>query len=503
MWLAGGLAAAAGWPVWTRWLAAALVWPIAPLALLILVSARLGMRRVGVTLTLLGAVACALGWRAGLVAAVTVHAQWMLPPADEPTPTITPTPTPTPVEPPTPVPSPVDATRPAPRPVDVPSPPVERDVGEPRPAGARSRCFREVVTTAHSDHAYGTTLVDLDGDAVLDVVAIDSLFSHAIRVWKGDRTGRFRPASTLEYDGGGLDFAVLDVDRDGKLDLATADHERASVTVWTGAGDGSFTRGASHKTYRSPLGIWAADLDVDGFSDLVVAHYFHVEVLRGGKGGQLRTTPWLRLEKEPADPSTLLTPEDIVAVDLTGDRALDLVIPKGDVTSIEVWTGRGRAGFRRAAAVPSCSAPSHTLVGDVVEDGRVDVAVRCGDARFELFAGDGAGGLASRGRFGPDDFSEAGALVDLTGDGHLDLIASTLPGGLADVAAFDRHGVLVVYAGDGKGEFRERDTLALTGVRHRIVAVVDIDGDERLDVVHECFGQSPGGHLGVVFGAGC
>jgi hypothetical protein len=78
VWLAGGLAAAAGWSLAWRWFAAGLVWPLVPLALLIFINPRLGLRRVAVALTLLGTGACALWWRAGLVEAATTHAMWML-----------------------------------------------------------------------------------------------------------------------------------------------------------------------------------------------------------------------------------------------------------------------------------------------------------------------------------------------------------------------------------------------------------------------------------------
>ena len=505
MWLAGGLAAAAGWPVWALWLAAALVWPIVPVALLILISPRLGLGRVAVALTLLGAGAFAVWWRPGLVAAVTTHARWIVDPTPTPTP-VAPTQT-TPHKPSEPVKSPPAPDQPTTVPIVpivpiVPTVPIVPIAEAPVEPVARSRCFREVVKTQHSDSAYGTKLVDLDSDGILDLVAIDTADSPAIQVWRGDRGGRFHAASTLAYDGGGLQFAILDVDRDGKLDLATSDYKTASVTLWIGAGDGNFTRGASSATYRSPIGIWAADLDVDGFSDLVVAHYFHVEVLRGVKGGKLKPTPWLRLVKEP-DAGVLLTPEDIALTDLTGDGLLDLVIPKGDVTSIEVWTGRGRGSFRRTVSTTSCYAPAHALVGDVIEDGSPDVAVRCGKARMELFAGDGKGGLESRGSIGPENAFDAGALVDLTGDRHLDLIVGINPRGV-DFRGFDMDGgVLSVYAGDGKGGFNEEDALTLDGFQHRVVGVVDIDGDERLDVVYECFGQIPGGHLGVAFGTGC
>lgn len=498
-WLAGALAAA-GWPSWASWLAAALVWPLVPVALLLLISPRIGVRRAAVALLLLGAGACGVWWRPGLLAAATTHRAWMFGRGAEdaalaPRQGLRPRPARFAAR------GREDASRVDPAPRRRPSSRASESPAAAVDAGAGSRCFRALTRTEHSDTAAGTTLADFDGDALLDAVAVDYGGAPSIRVWRGDRSGRFHAVSAVAYPGGGLYFAVFDHDRDGKLDLATSDHEQAAVTLWAGAGDGSFTRGASYKTYRHPLGIVAADLDVDGFSDLVVSHYFHVEVMRGSAIGELRTLPWLRLVKDPDHPERLLTPERVVASDFNGDGLLDLVIPKSDAFSTELWTGRKRGGLVRSAIVASCGG-GHTLVGDVNEDGAVDVLLGCGEPGHELFVGDGAGGLTSRGKIGPKNAYGDAALVDLTGDGHLDMIAAVIPRGIDDFS-FDAAGALTVHAGDGEGGFREIDTHPLQGLQHHIVAVTDIDGDEHLDVVYQCYGQSPGGHLGVLFGVRC
>lgn len=135
-------------------------------------------------LTLLGAGACAMWWRPGLVAAVTTHARWM-----------------------------VDPTPPPDQPHTVSTVPTVPTAEAPVEPAARSRCFHQVVKTQHSDSAYGTKLVDLDSDGILDLVAIDTADSAAIRVWRGDRGGRFHAASTLAYVG------VVDIDGDERLDV--------------------------------------------------------------------------------------------------------------------------------------------------------------------------------------------------------------------------------------------------------------------------------------------
>lgn len=514
-WLAGGLAAVLGWPLWARWLAAAVVWPLLPVSILILISPRLGHRRVSLTIALVGAGTCAIAWRPALIEAATTHAGWMIDDDGSSTPGESAThpgssqPVPSTPVPSTPVPAtPIDESRP-PTPVDEhpPSPVIEPPLPSAESDGeggpSTKGCFRELVTTPHSDFAYGTTLADMDGDSLLDAVWVHSGSDDQLKIWSGDRSGVFKPTSAVDYDGGGLSVAIADYDRDGSLDVATCDYRKATVTLWMGAGDGTLNRGASYKTYRSPLAATTADLDADGHADLIVSHYFHVEVLRGSASGKLRTSPWLRLVKSKDDPKRLLTPEDIAAADLNGDGLLDLVIPKGDVRSVEVWVGRSGGKLHRSADAESCSAPSRTLVGDVDEDGDQDVIVSCG-ANLELLVGDGAGGLERRGEIGPAHAYQGGALADFNGDGHLDLLAPTIPAGVKPVGFDGGGGRLGLHLGDGEGRFLEaEEAIELSGQQHRIIAIADIDGDEHLDVAYECFGQRPGAHIGVVFGTGC
>jgi len=475
------------------------MFPLLPLAMRIMVGTRARFIPVSIGLALAGLVVSLLWWRAELEVAVTEQAGWMFEAEEEAVTSGVPLPEGPPAG------GALPTAQPAAAPVQMP-PPKPGAEGSIVVQDATTECFREHVRTPTDGSPYGVSLADINGDSVLDLVWVNAGVSDgsSIEITAGSRDGTFSPLGSTPYSGGGLTVAVADLDRDGELDVATPDYNGTTVTVWLGGGDGTLRRGPTQKTFRTPFDILAADLNADGDADLVVSHYFHLEVLRGdGKGG-LRATPWLRLEKDPDKPKRLLTPEGIAAADLTGDGRLELIIPKGDVATIEVWRANKRGTFKRSALVESCQAPANARVGDVVGERFADVLVHCGDATIELFEGDGAGGLERRGAVGPEASLSGFALADFSGDGRLDLLTPVAQIGHGfGAAVVEGSAAAEIYAGDGKGGFVLRHREALQGIQHRLLGVTDVAADGHNDLVYLCFGQQPGSHFGVAFGTGC
>lgn len=126
-------------------------------------------------------------------------------------------------------------------------------------------------------------LADLDQDGWLDVVAVDS--DCNVWCWQNDGTpydgwpmpNRITTTSVLPQFAL-TDLVVVDLDNDGWLDVVTTDNSTDLVNVymnkndhtpfsglWTGMADGYMSGWAA-------TSIDAADIDLNGWPDLVVGH---------------------------------------------------------------------------------------------------------------------------------------------------------------------------------------------------------------------------------------
>ena len=116
-------------------------------------------------------------------------------------------------------------------------------------------------------------------------------------------------------------------------------------------------------------------------------------------------------------------------------------------------------------------------LADINEDGRVDiVSVNGRRNSIEILFGDGRGGFA----VGPRVMLDAGGdfytsdLADVDSDGHLDVVAASGDG---------RADRVVLKRGDGGAGVGGSLALPSTPPRPRVVALADVNGDARIDVV--------------------
>jgi uncharacterized repeat protein (TIGR01451 family) len=172
-------------------------------------------------------------------------------------------------------------------------------------------------------------VADFNRDGRADV-AVSSVYSSAVSVLLGDGLGGFG-APTLYASGGTYAFAVAagDVNGDGNPDLVTGNQVPPTVGVLLGDGHGGFGPTA---TYTPPdafgtLTVGVADLNGDGFADVVAANFGQAAWVWTGDGSGTFGTP----KSFSLGPTA--NPRGLALADLNADGLLDIAVAEDDFDS--------------------------------------------------------------------------------------------------------------------------------------------------------------------------
>jgi FG-GAP-like repeat len=172
------------------------------------------------------------------------------------------------------------------------------------------------------------------------------------------------------------------------------------------------------------------------------------------------------------------SPSALAAADFNGDGRLDLAVASEGAEDVTIFLGDGRGGLRRVSAYPAGPSPTEIAVADFDRDGHLDMAIaNHGTPRVTVLLGDG------RGAFRPAPGSPLSVhslphphtigTCDVDGDGRLDLVI--------DSWGENRFTLL---RGDGKGGFAVPGTTIEAGRKpYRNLRLADLDGDGRCDIV--------------------
>jgi hypothetical protein len=162
--------------------------------------------------------------------------------------------------------------------------------------------------------------------------------------------------------------------------------------------------------------------------------------------------------------------------DMNGDGTPDLVMIIRQPDGLSVLLGRGNATFDTPLSFRAGTLPIASDVGDVNEDGKLDVAVGEQNGRVNVLLGNGDGTLGSPAAldYPFEHPPRVVVLVDVNGDGALDLAVGTGQ----DVA-----GGLLLLLGNGDGTF-QGPIPVMTGAGAATALVSgDMNGDGLVDLV--------------------
>jgi len=288
--------------------------------------------------------------------------------------------------------------------------------------------------------------------------------------------------------------AVADLDGDGKPDIVVANDYGGDISIYRNISTtpgvldaNSFAPPVHFRADTHPISTAIVDIDGDGKPDLAVANAVH---------GQSTVSVYRNLTRPGAIDETSFAPEirfpvgdyafNIAAGDLDGDGKADLVAANIETYNISVLRNTAIRGQIDASSfapkfdlpVTAFSRAFDVVVGDLDGDGKLDIAV-AHDNGASVFQNTSASGSTNRLSFAPrlelsfpGEFGYEIAVGDLDGDGRSDLGITFI--GAPTISLFQN------LSSQGTLQFGPRVTLP--GVASSI-AFGDINRDRRTDIV--------------------
>lgn len=232
-------------------------------------------------------------------------------------------------------------------------------------------------------------IADLNGDGIQDVIISDDNSSASgVRVLFNDGHGTLAPdvvyASETGSGKGPVSVTAADVDGDGFPDLITANGSDGTVSVLLNDGDGTFAAPVSYPAGADPVAVAVADVDGDGFADIVVADASGNSVqilLNDGHGGF----------NAPLPQSVGANPVAVTLSDVDGDGKADVVVVDRDDDTAGILHGNGDGSFAPALFLATGSQPGWVTAEDLNGDGRLDlVTANYNDGSVSVFTNGGS-----------------------------------------------------------------------------------------------------------------
>jgi hypothetical protein len=343
----------------------------------------------------------------------------------------------------------------------------------------------------------GLAVADFNGDGKLDL-AVANNGSVAILLGNGD--GTFQAAADYATPGTTSSVAVGDFNGDGKPDLVVTNSDHSTVSVFLNSGSGTFPTRMDLATGFFPTSVAVGDFNGDGKLDLATTECGSsancdeltgsgsVSILLGNGDGTFQTHVEYTVGVDPIA---------LAVADLNGDGFLDLVVANSDTGSsaapgsVSVLFGNGNGTFQTQQVYPAGIGSSSVVVGDFNGDGKLDFAVtNADDETVGVYLNRGSGSFSQPTvLFGAGGAAIATVAGDFNGDQNLDL---------AVVCELVSDGVCVLL-GQGNGSFSPTSLSYPTGSDPDAVAVADLNGDSNNDIAVANFNDN---NVGVFLGNG-
>jgi cytochrome c-type biogenesis protein CcmH/NrfG len=218
---------------------------------------------------------------------------------------------------------------------------------------------------AGTDSTAGATLSDINNDRAIDLVVAGG----SPMIYLNQREGKFVPVPL--YSGGNLSatrgVTVLDFNKDGWMDVAVTHAGSPGISLWRNVDGKSFERVALPiKDATAAWGLTAIDVDNDGWIDLAAI----VETPAGVGLRVFRNRGPAGFEDVSetvgATKLKIANPRAVIAADVNGDGAADLIVTEADGSAVLLKNVGGSKNHSLRIALTGL-ADNKTAIGTKVE----------------------------------------------------------------------------------------------------------------------------------------
>ncbi|MFI5251969.1 MAG: FG-GAP-like repeat-containing protein [Bacteroidota bacterium] len=290
-------------------------------------------------------------------------------------------------------------------------------------------------------------------------------------------------------------IALSDIDGDGRPDLVITNRGSNTVSVFRNTSvSGSITASSFDPkidfiTGSFPWGLEVSDLDGDGKPDLIVANGNDntISVFRNTSTiGSISTNSFA----SKVDFATGMWPQNIAIGDVDGDGKPDIIVTNGDDNTISIFRNTSTCGsitansFAPKVDFATGKWPYGIAIRDLDGDGKPDmIVVNYQSNTVSVFRNTSVlgsitvGSFASAVDFTTGKFPQHVAIFDVDGDSKLDLVITNMDSNSVSVFRnTSTIGSIATNSFDSKVDFT-------TGTNPRGITICDVDGDKKPDLV--------------------
>ncbi|CAF4047001.1 unnamed protein product [Rotaria sp. Silwood2] len=333
---------------------------------------------------------------------------------------------------------------------------------------------------------------DFNNDSYLDII-VALCFTDSVGIFLGYGDGSFLNLKIISSGSSSRPAFVTagDFNNDNRLDIVVASNGTYVIGVLLGYGDGTFANIITYSVGNSPnlQSIAVGDFNSDHLLDMAVANW-----KKGNVGILLGTVTIIGVEDTTWFTGSAAHSQGIDIDDLNNDNRSDVVVANYGMHNIAIMFGYSNGTFPMQAtfSTGSLSFPTSVVVGDLNSDKQPDIVVaNSGNDNVGILFGQGNGSFDAIDVYSTDIGSkpQSIAIGDLNGDGRLDIVVASYGTRSVDVLLrYDAgtFGSMVPYS---TGENSNTDA----------ITVADLNNDGILDIVAANKGT---GNIGIFLGKG-